>query len=732
MNPYGEFGDQIVHVEEIASRLATFAPIPARLDPHIFETLQAKGIEQLYAHQAQACEAALDGKDVMIVTGTNSGKTLCYALPTLHQCIQEPMARALYVFPTKALAQDQLKRMSDLLPEGIRAGTYDGDTAASQRGSIRKLAHIILSNPDMLHVGVLPNHENWVTFLKNLRYIVIDEMHTYRGVFGSHVANVLRRLLRLCEWHRNRPQIIACSATIANPLSAFRRLTSREPVLIDEDASPQGRRTFIFWNPPPLKDAERASANVTSAHIVSDLVERGFTSLAFCRARISTELVLVQARKDLGDKANLVESYRGGYTPKERRQIEKAVRTGKLKGLIATNAMELGVDIGDLDAVVMNGYPGSISSFWQQAGRAGRGSKDGLAIMVAHDDPLEQFLLREPSLLFDKPVESVTINNENPQILSRQLLCAAHERPLSPAELSNFGDSAIGIAEDMDRSGELSYRAGLFYYPAFSPPAPGVNIRGASGSEIVLMCEGEQLGTMERNRALQNAHTGAIYLHRGQSYFVRSLDLDQGIATVIPTDANYYTQPVTQATVEELSRLERSGPFSLVGLKVTDQVIAYRKKLHDGNRVFDIVDLDLPPQTFETLAIRLDLPELPFDDDDPSAAISSVHGLEHALIAVAPLLAGCDRNDLGSAWYGVSPDTLQPAVFVFDRVPGGVGLTERLFQMLDAWLASAVDLLTSCPCKEGCPACLMSSRCEAANEYLSKKGTIELLRSVTS
>lgn len=723
--------DQIAYVEELAPREAVFGEISAPIHPQLNERLDRENVAQLFSHQAKAYDAAMAGKDLVVVTGTNSGKTLCYNLPAIQMALSEPAARMLYLFPTKALAQDQRGRLERLAPDSIRVGTYDGDTPKGQRSALRKLAHIVLTNPDMLHVGILPGHELWTRFFKSLRLIVLDEMHVYRGVFGSNVANVLRRLLRLCEWHRSRPQIIACSATIGNPTELFTKLTGRTPTLIDEDGSPKGKRTFVFWNPPDLGNGQRMSTNVVSAELIAMLAEAGQRTLAFSRARVSAELVLKYTRNRLKKAGQVdpekVESYRAGYTVKERRQIEQAIFKGKLLGLSATNAMELGVDIGALDAVVMNGYPGSIASYFQQAGRAGRGTHDGLAIMVAQNDPLEQFLIRQPETLLDARNESVTVNPENPQILSQQLLCAAHERPLGPSELEAFGESALPLAESMDRSGELSFQNGMFFYPSHDPPAPKVNIRGSRGDQVMLLHDGMELGTMERWRAMQNAHSGAIYLHRGATYVSVELDLDTGVAHLEPLDADYYTQPMVQSAVEPQFLIRENGQVSLSSVKITTAVIGFKRKSLDGDTVLGIEDLHLPPETYDTLAVVVSLPNgLP--GDDPARYLGGVHGAEHALMALAPLLAGCDRGDLGSSWYAFHPDSMGPAVFVYDQTPGGVGLCEKLFESFSGWVQGALQLLKSCPCEAGCPACLLSARCEVSNEALDKGYAVAVLK----
>ncbi len=723
-------------MQELPPRSPTFA-VPKRTFHHsIQEKLKQLQIEQLFTHQAHAFDAAMAGKDLMVVTGTNSGKTFCYNLPAMQICVTEPAARCLYLFPTKALAQDQLSRLEALTPGvQVRVGTYDGDTPTNQRSSLRKLAHILLTNPDMLHIGILPGHENWTKFLKSLRLIVIDEMHVYRGVFGSNVGNVVRRLLRLCEAHRNRPQIIGCSATIGNPEELFQKITGRIPTLIDEDGSPSGKRTFVFWNPPELGNGQRLSANVATSEILASLSESGMRTLAFSRARVSAELVLRYTRKRVENGGLVapkkIESYRAGYTAKERREIEKSLFKGDLLGLSSTNAMELGVDVGVLDAVILNGYPGTASSFWQQAGRAGRGSRDGLAVFVAHDDPLEQFLVREPNTLLNGRIENVAVNPQNVQILGQHLLCAAHERPISPSELPRFGENALDVAEGLDRSGELEFRAGMFFYPSMEPPAPKVNIRSGGGEQIRLRQGEIEIGTMERWRAMTSAHEGAVYLHRGASFVIRSLDLDNGIAEMEEQSVDYYTQSMAESVLDPKPAFRETELHSfhagLAGVTVTDQVTGYRSKSLDGDTVLGVEALDLPAVTYDTICIRLDLPGLDLEAD-MELQIGGIHGVEHALLAVAPIIAGCDRGDLGSAWYSMFHDTMRPAVFVFDKTPGGVGLCEKLFDSLTGWVHAALQLLTTCQCDAGCPACLLSSRCVSYNDTLNKKEAIRLLR----
>lgn len=723
---------QVVLVAEEAPREAVYGDLPGGLHPGVAEVLTREGIERVFSHQAHAAEAALSGRDVAVATGTNSGKSLCYNLPALHLALSEPAARMLYLFPTKALAQDQFQRLARLLPASARPAVYDGDTPHSQRAMIRKSAQAVLTNPDMLHVGILPNHEGWGRFLKSLRLIVVDEMHVYRGIFGSNVAMVLRRLLRLCEAVRSRPQIIGCSATIGNPKDLFERLTGREPIVVDEDGSPRARRTFVLVNPAAPEEAQALTGNAATAEMMARLVEHGHRTLAFSRARVSAELVLKYVRNrlgQLGHPAESVEGYRAGYTPAERRELEKGLHEGRLMGLSSTNALELGVDIGGLDAVLMNGFPGSIASFLQQAGRAGRGMREGLAVYVAREDPLEQYLLRNPAQLLESRSESVALNPENPHVLRAHLRCAAHERPLAPSEMAAFGETALDVAEQMDRGGELAFRAGMFVYPSFESPALQVNIRGAGGEMVRLILDGQEVGTMEYWRALEQGHAGAVYLHRGQSFLVERLDLDQRIAFLSRQEVPYHTQPIVESSIDVQVEIATKGSCGLRGVEVSKSVTGFRR-ISDRGMPMDIEPLEMPVQTFQTLAVQFQFPGFGADAD-PEEWVHGVHAAEHALLAVAPLFAGCDRGDLGSSWHAYHPLTSSPLVFVYDGTPGGVGLAERLFHLREEWLDAALRLVEGCKCDSGCPACLLSSRCEVGNEHLSKRGASALLRVLT-
>ncbi|HXH61719.1 MAG TPA: DEAD/DEAH box helicase, partial [Fimbriimonadaceae bacterium] len=646
----------------VEGRQARFADLSAPLHPMLSAALRSSGIERFFTHQAQAIDASLAGRDVMVVSGTGSGKSLCYNVPALQACMTEPAATALYLFPTKALAQDQASKLESLTDTlGIRVGVYDGDTPRNRRAPIRRGAHVVVTNPDMLHVGILPRHEEWSKFLRALRYIVLDEAHVYGGVFGSHVACVLRRLLRLCAWYRSAPRVVSCSASVANPEGLFETLLGRTCVAVTDDGAPHSARTVLLVAPPQDEAAERFSPNMEAASLLAQMCENGVKTLTFCRARVSTELVVRYARKALDDDS-LVESYRGGYTPKERRDIERRLFDGSLTGLATTSAMELGIDVGGLDAVVLNGYPGNFASFWQQIGRAGRGEKPGFAVMFAHEDPLENHLAHNPSALIANRQESVALNPQNAHVLAAQLRCAAYERPLSAEDLQDFGESAQDVAEDLDDAGQLTLSAGRYFLPSHEPPAGKVDIRGIGGEDVELFCGAEKIGEMERWRAVQYAHEGAVYMHRAKTYQVTALDLRGNAAHMEESEPGYYTQPVVQTLVQPTVELEQRRAVALCGMSVTTSVTGFRKIAHDGRGMLGTEPLDLPPTEFDSVGLRLSpfeegaAPAAPQNDGgrrsicasgegaapaapNQGSLIGAVHGVEHALLAVAPMIA---------------------------------------------------------------------------------------------
>lgn len=746
------YSDQIVVQHLIPKRNARLATLPKDLAPEMRECLREIGIPELYTHQRSALEATALGQDIVVVTPTASGKTMCYNLRVVNSILTDPTTRALYLFPTKALAQDQLGKLRRLDFGGrIRFATYDGDTPRNERGVIRKTANIVLTNPDMLHLGILPNYEHWLGFLGKLRYVVIDEMHVYRGVFGSHVANVLRRLFRLCEGIGAKPpQVICCSATIGNPLEVAGNLTGRDCTLVSDDGSPHGNRWFVVWNPPIVGDAgERRSANMETTALLAAMVAGEVRTIAFARARVTAELLLRYARGLLAENSpelvDRIESYRGGYTPAERREIERRLFGGELLGVTATNALELGIDVGELDAAILNGFPGSISSLWQQAGRAGRSEQESLALYVAQNDPLEQHLVRNPDLLLDAAHEHAQLNPDNQYVLWQQLRCAAFEKPLATEEVKWFGPAAAESLEALVDAGLLEERYGRHFCPSHESPASDIDIRSASGKRYDLLEAGSltRLGTVEEDRAFQVAHPGATYLHRGRQYLIESLDVDSRTALARPTDVDFYTDATTETSLDVRATVaeRKVGGVTLCmgGVTVSEQVTGFSRRALLTEQFLGYEYLDLPPRSFDTLAVWLAYPQGVHlrgkKAEEEEAALErfgcGLHALEHALLTVLPVLAGCDRADVGSSWYLAHHQSLAPAVFLFDDVPGGVGICESAFERAAEWFESARRSLAECPCVEGCPACLLAPRCGTRNQFLNKAEGLRLLSSLT-
>ena len=744
------FRDRLVHVTHLPARPPRYGdlapPLPARLD----DLLRRQGIERLYTHQAKAVAAARDGHDVVVSTGTASGKTLCYILPTLEAMIAAPRARALFIYPTKALAQDQLRALRGLLGDDlpqVTPATYDGDTSRPARSRLRRTAHILLTNPDMLHYAILPHHNLWADVLANLRYVVLDEAHVYRGIFGSHVAAVIRRLRRLCAAYGSQPQFICCSATIANPAEHVERLIGRPPVVVEADGAPQGARILAFWNPPFIDAARsaRRSANIEASELFSLLVQSGIRNLTFTRARVTAELILRYARRllerDTPELAGQVAAYRAGYRPEERRAIERALFSGQLLGVTATNALELGIDVGSLEATVLVGYPGTVASTWQQAGRAGRGRRSALSVLIGLDNPLDQYFMRHPDALLGRPHEHALVDPSNVYVLERQLPCAAYERPLTSADEELFGPGFVEAMIRLEKAGRLAYRGERWYVQGSRYPAQDTSIRSLSSHNYVLLDESREyqlLEEVEEATAFSRIYPGAIYLHQGESYLVTHLDIDHRIAHCRPVTVPYYTTPRELEDVHIIRSWRQRELRDCIAfwgqVRITQQVIGYRQRQQFSEEVLAEVDLDLPPQDYTTHALWFDLPEAASREVRRQGGdfAGALHALEHAAIGVLPLFAMCDRNDIGGVSTPAHPDTGLPQVFIYDAAPGGTGITEKGFALLTELWQATLDAIQECPCEAGCPSCVQSPKCGNNNEPLDKPGAITLLRHLTS
>ncbi len=733
------YREQIVHEERFTARAARYAPPAHSPAGAVAEALGRRGISRLYVHQAQALEAVRAGDSIIVTTGTASGKSLCYMLPVLEALVDDPEARALFVYPTKALAQDQLDALGEFGLD-LRVGSYDGDTPQAERRRLRHEAQILLTNPDMLHVGILPQHFRWTSFLKHLRYVVLDDMHVYRGVFGSHVANIVRRLVRVCRLRGADPQFICTSATVANAEEFGRRLTGRPLRVIDEDGAPRGPRTFVLWNPPVIDRAKmtRRSPYIEASWLLAALVRRDVRTIAFTKARKITELVhryTVNALDDRPEVAARISPYRAGYLPEERRQIERRLFSGALSGVVSTSALELGIDVGGLDAAILVGYPGTMASVWQRAGRAGRGQEESLAVLVALEDALDQYLMRQPAYFFGRPVEHATVDPENPYVLAAHLRCAASEVALWPGDEAVFGPRMREIAGALEGIGALVRRRDRWSPRSRQYPAGSVEIRSIAGEiyRIVDSRTRRLIGTVDASRAFEQVHEGAVYLHQGESYRVSRLDLAARTATVVPDDSNSYTEArvLTDLSVVR-PRAERpcgETTASFGEVLVTHQVIEYRRKQLVTETVLSVEPLDLPEQELPTTALWIVIPP------DLAAAVGragldlagGIHAVEHAAIGLLPLLAMCDRWDIGGVSYPEYPDTGKATIFIYDGHRGGVGVAEKGFELLDELLRRTLDAIRSCPCEAGCPSCIQSPKCGNLNNPLDKQAAVMLL-----
>ncbi|MFI7602777.1 DEAD/DEAH box helicase [Actinoplanes sp. NPDC049681] len=733
-------GSRVTHIERVEARSGRTVPWPDWVPRQLRD---AYGFEP-WEHQATAGSLAHDGHHVVIATGTASGKSLAYQMPALSRLLDDPRATVLYLSPTKALAADQLRALTRLGLDGVRPATYDGDTPREQREWIRQHSRFVLTNPDMLHHALLPGHARWATFLRRLAYVVIDECHAYRGVFGSHVAHVLRRLRRLAAQYGGTPTFVLASATSGDPGDAATRLTGLPVTAVTEDASPRGAVTFALWEPPllPHEDPDlpptRRSALSETADLLTDAVVAGTRTLAFVRSRRGAEVVATMTRRSLDEAVpglgERVAAYRAGYLKEDRRAIERALMTGELLALASTNALELGVDLVGLDAVLICGYPGTRASLWQQAGRAGRAGGEALAVLVARDDPLDTYLVHHPDALFGRPVEATVLDPANPYVLGPQLCCAAAEAPLRPADLDLFG--AAEAVDALTRSGALRKRPTGWYWTRQGRPE--VDLRGTGGTPVAVVesATGRLLGTVDQGSSHAMLHPGAVYLHQGASYLVDDLDLDEAVALVHAAEPDWSThaRDVTDLSVVSIREYVDAGPVGLFlgSVDVTSQVVSYQRRRLGSGEVLDTRPLDLPARELRTVAVWFTVsPQaLHAAGVAPADVPGALHAAEHAGIGLLPLIATCDRWDIGGLSTANHVDTQSPTVFVYDGHPGGAGFAERAYGTASAWLRATREAVASCACETGCPSCVQSPKCGNGNNPLDKAKAIAVLDAV--
>jgi DEAD/DEAH box helicase domain-containing protein len=738
LGPAREDGRVVAESAEAAT-MAKLTGLPDTLHPALLEALMAAGIDSLYSHQAAAYETAKHS-NLILTSGTASGKSLSFNLPVLDGIADQPKQRAIYLYPTKALAQDQARKLGELRPPGLREAIYDGDTPREDRPSIRRRANLVLTNPDMLNVGVLPHHKRWGDFLANLGWVVVDEAHTYRGVFGSHVANVLRRLRRVARLYGAEPRFVLASATIANPKELAERLTGLDFELLDDDGAPRAGREIAMWNPPVIEQRTmtRRSPVSEAADLLVELVSRGVRTICFMRSRRGIELINRFASDELvrrgqGGLADRIAPYRAGYTPQQRREIESQLASGELLAVAATDALELGIDVGELDAALCVNFPGTVASLRQMWGRAGR-RRRGLAVYVAGEDALDQFFCRHPDEFLGRPVEAAILDHRSRQIQMQHLLAAAYEAPLGPEDDEILGKGWRERAERMVTAGELRRGRGERYLTRSGDFVAGrIALRSSSADSVAVVdaTSGEMLGNVEAERAFSTVHPGAIYLHLGRSYEVAELDIGSRRAIVKPFGGDYYTQvkKETEVYIEgiETQRHTLGVELSFATVSVSEQVIAYQRKRLGDNKVIDIVSLDLPEQDFVTQALFYVV------DDRMAAALPSevllgaLHASEHGQIAVLPLIAMCDRWDIGGLSTNIHHQTGSPTIFIYDGHPGGVGITRRGYEEFERLVGDADRLIRECPCDDGCPSCVQSPKCGNLNEHLHKGGALELM-----
>ncbi len=708
------------------------------------------GLFPLYEHQAQAVDALRDGANVIVATPAASGKSLCYHVPVLQSMLESRTNRALYVYPTKALAQDQLRKLGDMvqgLPVPVRYAVYDGDTPSHERGEVRRAANVVLTNPDMLHLGILPNRHMWRAFFSRLRYVVLDESHVYRGVFGSHVADIIRRLRRICALYGADPQFIFCSATIANPGEHAEALAGLPFEVVDQDGAPFSGKDFLLWNPPLIDEAKmaRRSPNTEATLVFSELLKHDVRTITFSRTRKVAELIYMYVRDRLREEsaelAERVRPYRAGYLSETRREIEQGLFDGSLLGVSATNALELGIDIGDLGATVLTGCPGTIASAWQQAGRSGRGNERSLSILIGADNPLDQYFMRHPEAFFGKSQENALISPTNPYLLKPHVLCAAYESPITPRDEELLGEEMWTVLHELEREGLLKEQKGRWFpSTGVKYPAEEVNIRSADAAnyQVVEEVSGALLETVDSSVVFSQLHPGAVYLHQGEAYLITRLDIQGRTAWAQQHGEPYYTvaRDYTDLSIMKLSsHATVNGTEVYLGqVDVSNTVVGFKRKRQFTEEVIGDEPLDLPTRSFPTVALWFDIPEEALDEIDKMKLdlVGGLHAAEHAAIGMLPFFAMCDRADIGGVSIEQYPDTGKPQIFIYDGHPGGIGIAEKGFELIfDLW-ETTLKTVRECPCKTGCPSCIQSPKCGNNNSPLDKQSAEVILERLTA
>ncbi len=723
---------------------ARYGEFPTGLDDRIIRALKERGIERLYSHQSEAIERALAGQNTVVVTPTASGKTMCYNLPVLNAILQDHASRALYLFPTKALAQDQVvevKSLADRLGVEIKSYVYDGDTPPGVRQVCRQAGHIVITNPDMLHTGILPHHTKWVKLFENLKYIVIDELHQYRGVFGSHLANLLRRLRRICGFYGSKPVFLCSSATIANPKELAERLIEQPVHLVDRSGAPRGEKHFLFYNPPLIgRDGLRESAVRATTRVAGQLLKNKVQTIVFARSRQNVEVLTTYLRERAGKgMAGKIMGYRGGYRPNERREIERGLRSGEIMGVVSTNALELGIDIGQLEACVMCGYPGTIASAWQQAGRAGRRGSTALTILVGSSSPLDQYVLQHPEYFFHRPPELGLINPDNLLILVSHLKCAAFELPFVDGE--QFGvDTTVEILGYLEEEGILRHAGGKWHWSAENFPAENISLRSVDAENIVIIDQTEPhnpqvLGEIDQLGAMTMVHTNAIYLHQGRQYHVDKLDWGEKKAYVHRVNVEYYTDANLAVTIKPLEVLKEKQELGLqvcFGEVMTAAKATIFKKirLHTHENM-GWGEIHLPEYEMHTAAYWVSLPEAITEGFSQDELQSALVGLGHLLKGLAPMYLMCDPSDIRQVVQVRSPFNDLPTVYLYDAYPAGIGLGEKCYDLHAMLLGTALDRVQSCECEHGCPSCV-GPAAEMGNIGGAKEGVLRLLQRALS